>query len=153
MTAAPAFQQPEPGLDLPELSVRPGEVQLFRFSAVSWNAHRIHYDRDYARQEGYERPLVHSQLHGCLLSRVVTGWLGPRGRMIRIAWQNRAPAFAGDLLLVRARVREVHQDGSETRVELDLESRNAAGTVLVQGTACAVLEGNHSMHSPPGQTP
>lgn len=132
---------PEPGFELPELALRPSEVQLFRFSAVSWNAHRIHYDRDYARTEGYERPLVHSQLHGCFIARAVTGWLGARGRLAKVAWQNRSPAFSGDLLVVRARVRMVRQEGGARWVDFDVESRNEAGAVLVNGTVTARIHG------------
>jgi 3-methylfumaryl-CoA hydratase len=38
----------------------PGPVDLFRFSAVTFNAHRIHYDQRYAREvEGYPDLVVH----------------------------------------------------------------------------------------------
>jgi 3-methylfumaryl-CoA hydratase len=41
--------------------IRPGALQLFRFSAVTWNSHRIHYDQEYAREvEGYPNLLIHS---------------------------------------------------------------------------------------------
>lgn len=40
-------------------SVKPGSVQLFQFSAVTFNSHRIHYDQQYAREsEGYPNLLV-----------------------------------------------------------------------------------------------
>lgn len=39
----------------------PGPVDLFRFSAVTFNAHRIHYDRSYATGvEGYPDLVVHA---------------------------------------------------------------------------------------------
>lgn len=38
----------------------PGPVDLFRFSAVTFNSHRIHYDQHYARSgEGYPDLVVH----------------------------------------------------------------------------------------------
>lgn len=41
---------------------------LFRYSAVTFNAHRIHYDQDYARSvEGYRLPVVHGPLTATLL--------------------------------------------------------------------------------------
>ncbi|MCU0627467.1 MAG: hypothetical protein MUF21_13420 [Gemmatimonadaceae bacterium] len=41
---------------------------LFRFSALTFNAHRIHYDRDYARDvEGYPALVVHGPLTAMLL--------------------------------------------------------------------------------------
>lgn len=39
---------------------KPGPVQLFRFSAVTYNSHRIHYDLPYATgEEGYPGLVVH----------------------------------------------------------------------------------------------
>lgn len=48
-------------------SVKPDPVQLFRFSALTFNGHRIHYDRDYAREEGYPGLIVHGPLIAVLL--------------------------------------------------------------------------------------
>jgi 3-methylfumaryl-CoA hydratase len=49
-------------------TVEPDPVLLFRFSALTYNAHRIHYDRDYAtRQEFYPGLVVHAPLLVMLL--------------------------------------------------------------------------------------
>lgn len=46
----------------------PTAVLLFRFSALTYNAHRIHYDRDYATKvEGYPGLVVHGPLLATLL--------------------------------------------------------------------------------------
>ena len=51
-----------------ELLVIPDPVLLFRFSALTFNAHRIHYDRDYARDvEGYAGLVVHGPLLATML--------------------------------------------------------------------------------------
>lgn len=44
--------------------VKPDPVLLFRYSALTYNGHRIHYDRDYAVQEEFYPALV---VHGPLL--------------------------------------------------------------------------------------
>jgi 3-methylfumaryl-CoA hydratase len=41
---------------------------LFRFSALTYNAHRIHYDRDYCRTEGYPGLVVHGPLQALLMA-------------------------------------------------------------------------------------
>lgn len=44
-------------------------VTLFRYSALTFNGHRIHYDRDYCREvEGYPDLVVHGPLIGTLLA-------------------------------------------------------------------------------------
>jgi 3-methylfumaryl-CoA hydratase len=49
-------------------SISPAPVLLFRYSALTYNAHRIHYDRDYARDvEGYAGLVVHGPLIATLL--------------------------------------------------------------------------------------
>jgi 3-methylfumaryl-CoA hydratase len=48
--------------------VCPDPVLLFRFSALTFNAHRIHYDRPYAmNEEGYPGLVVHGPLTAILL--------------------------------------------------------------------------------------
>ena len=49
-------------------SVHPDAVLLFRYSALTFNAHRIHIDREYAMQEeGYPGLVVHGPLTATLL--------------------------------------------------------------------------------------
>lgn len=133
------FEDVAVGDVLPELRRRPGPVTLFRFSAVSWNAHRIHYDAAFAAGEGHGGTLVHSQLHGCYLAQAVTDWMGPRGRLVRFAWQNRAAATRGTELVVRATVCKVYELAGIGHVDLELEERAAAGTLCAPATATVTL--------------
>jgi len=49
-------------------TISPDPVLLFRFSAVTFNSHRVHYDRDYAvGREGYPGLVVHGPLIAMLL--------------------------------------------------------------------------------------
>lgn len=60
----------EPAPDDPQWSreIRPDPALLFRFSALTFNAHRIHYDRRYATEaEGYGGLVVHGPLLATLL--------------------------------------------------------------------------------------
>ncbi len=49
---------------------------LFRYSALIFNAHRIHYDRDWCRTEGYSGLVVHGPLQAALLLHFATSLLG-----------------------------------------------------------------------------
>lgn len=54
---------------------------LFRYSALTFNGHRIHYDLDYARAvEGYDGLVVHGPLLAQLLMLYATELLGPLAR-------------------------------------------------------------------------
>lgn len=59
--------------------VRPTEVMLFRYSALTFNGHRIHYDVDWCRDvEGYPGLVVHGPLIATLLADLVVGHTGRR---------------------------------------------------------------------------
>ncbi|WP_181778981.1 FAS1-like dehydratase domain-containing protein [Pseudonocardia pini] len=124
---------------IPPLVVTPGEVQLFRFSAATWNSHRIHYDEGYARSEGYPGVLVQSHLHGSLLSQTVLNWAGPHGRLRRFRWQNRAIAVPGDTLTCTGTVTAVGVEGEALVVEIELEGRKQDGTLCAPGAATVEL--------------
>ena len=65
---APTRAQGEAPLSDHKRTIVPGPLLLFRFSALTFNAHRIHYDRDYARHiEGYPGLVVHGPLVAMLL--------------------------------------------------------------------------------------
>ncbi len=48
--------------------IAPTSMLLFRYSALTFNSHRIHYDETYAKQEeGYPAPVVHGPLIATLM--------------------------------------------------------------------------------------
>jgi acyl dehydratase len=57
---------------LPRLHHTVTAFQLFRYSAVTWNPHRIHFDESYAHQEGHGGLALHSHLRAALALRCVT---------------------------------------------------------------------------------
>ncbi|PYU21348.1 MAG: acyl-CoA dehydrogenase [Acidobacteria bacterium] len=64
---APPPQRPPSGAAWTR-EIRPEETLLFRYSALTFNGHRIHYDRRYATQvEGYPGLVVHGPLIATLL--------------------------------------------------------------------------------------
>ena len=95
----PADAQPpaEPGPDAIRLTWAADPTLLFRFSALTYNAHRIHYDRDYARDvEGYPGLLVHGPLQAILMAECVRALAPARGfRRERFAYRFVAPHFDG----------------------------------------------------------
>lgn len=80
--ADPSAAKPVPPVAPPETpnaeSVRFTTTQLFRYSALTFNGHRIHYDRDYARQaESYPGLVVHGPLLAQLLMLKAAHDMGP----------------------------------------------------------------------------
>ena len=72
-----------------------GPVMLFRYSALTFNGHRIHYDRPYATEvEGYPDLVVHGPLVATLLIDLVAREL-PDATIRRFTFKAVRPAFAG----------------------------------------------------------
>ena len=64
---------------IPELTVCPDYVQVFMFSAITWNRHHIHYSKDAALSEGLPDVVVQRALIGNFLARLITNWVGDSG--------------------------------------------------------------------------
>ena len=73
--------------------VTPDPVLLFRYSALTFNSHRIHYDRAWAMDvEGYPGLVVHGPLTTTLLVDFARD-SNPGRRLVGYATQARAPLF------------------------------------------------------------
>ncbi|MEV6541979.1 acyl dehydratase [Streptomyces sp. NPDC051665] len=120
------------------VELTPDAISPLRFGAVTRNAHPIHYDSEFARSEGLAGPVVMAQLHGCLFHRAAAEFAGVGGQVREVGWRNRAPACAGDRLVVTGTVRSVDAVGGE--ITLDLVERCGSGEVACcRGRAVVVL--------------
>lgn len=93
---------------------RPDEIALFRYSALTFNAHRIHYDVPYATGvEGYPGLVVQGPL---LATFIVDGFLRehPGASITSFEFSARAPVFVNELLHVVGR----HNDDGTERLAL-----------------------------------
>lgn len=121
---------PDPAADWPEgpvWQVTPDPVLLFRYSAMTFNGHRIHYDAPYATGvEGYDGLVVHGPLQATWALNLATTVLG--GLPGRFRYRGLSPLICGQAVRVEAR---------KTAEGLALRVRNAAGVVTMQAMASA----------------
>ncbi|KAL2259167.1 hypothetical protein VTK26DRAFT_7253 [Humicola hyalothermophila] len=108
-------------------TLRPDATLLFHFSALTYNAHRIHLDPDYAvNREGYKGLLVHGPLTLVLMFSALRAALfkstegalapdavGPKPYVKSINYRNLAPLYVDEdlrICLRRARTRDAEVD-------------------------------------------
>ena len=127
------------GTEIPPLEKRPTTVTLFRYSAITWNPHRIHYDKEYAATEGHPDVLVHGHLHGAYLVQMLMDWIGPQGVLKKFGWSNRRPGFAGDTLTCRGRVTRAYEENGEQLFDCEIWEENQRGEVCAPGNATVSL--------------
>ncbi|GAB5374595.1 MAG: MaoC family dehydratase N-terminal domain-containing protein [Acuticoccus sp.] len=89
--AAGRGEPADPGLW--QRTLTPDPVLLFRFSALTFNGHRIHYDAPYVRQvEGYPGLIVHGPLVATLLLDLVRRER-PEARVAAFSFRALSPFF------------------------------------------------------------
>lgn len=108
-------------------SIVPDEVLLFRYSALTFNGHRIHYDRRYVTEvEGYPGLVVHGPLIATLLLDLLRRSL-PQASVARFRFRAVSPLL--DLAPFT-----VCGKPEDSRV-LRLWARNAAGGLAMEASA------------------
>jgi 3-methylfumaryl-CoA hydratase len=95
--AQPGQSTPEPPAAPPDAAwrrtIEPDDVLLFRYSALTFNGHRIHYDRRYATEvEGYPGLIVHGPLQATLLLDLLRRNL-PGAQVSRFEFRAVSPLF------------------------------------------------------------
>jgi 3-methylfumaryl-CoA hydratase len=113
--AAPSpLPEPEAGADKPPaggLAWTPGTVNLFRFSAVTFNGHRIHYDLSYATGvEGYPSLIVHGPFIAAKLAELAA----QNGALSTFEFRAQAPCFVDQTIRL-----EPMQDGEFQAIRCD----------------------------------
>lgn len=119
-----------------EWAIEVSPTLLFRFSALTYNAHRIHYDRDYARQvEGYPGLLTHGPLQAIAMAEAArtVGYPGdPGGERLHFEYRLTAPLFDHQGLIVGA----TSEEGSLATAVRDVHGRRTAtGTLRASAAA------------------
>ncbi|MBV9561828.1 MAG: MaoC family dehydratase N-terminal domain-containing protein [Bradyrhizobium sp.] len=126
----PAAAPPKPAPPPPAARHRETHVAdpvlLFRYSALTFNGHRIHYDRDYVTKvEGYPGLIFHGPLQAALiveLAAKLRGGTVPKS----FAYRGVQPLFEGSEFSVNA------NDNGET---MELWTANAQDQPTMKGTA------------------
>jgi 3-methylfumaryl-CoA hydratase len=85
--------KPAPSTSTWERKWMPDDVLLFRYSALTFNGHRIHYDRRYATEvEGYPGLIVHGPLIATLLLDLLRQHV-PEAEVLRYEFRAMRPLF------------------------------------------------------------
>lgn len=128
-TPAPALAPADPAWCQ---EIVPDEALLFRYSALTFNAHRIHYDYPYAtQQEGYSGLVVHGPLIATLLLEHLRARLAqsaPGKRIVHFAFRALSPLVHTDRFAVCA-------EPAEQLGEFHLWARRSDGALCMQATA------------------
>jgi 3-methylfumaryl-CoA hydratase len=83
----------------------PTSTMLFRYSALTFNGHRIHYDVDYCRNtEGYKNLVIHGPLNATMLAGFAEEVSG--AKLGTFSYQALSPAILGSTITLHATMQE-----------------------------------------------
>jgi 3-methylfumaryl-CoA hydratase len=113
-----------------EKSTKPDSILLFRFSALTFNAHRIHYDQDYARNvEGYPNVMVHGPL--LLLLALEAFRSTYDGKVLEdVEYELRGPVYLGEQIKISGKT----SDNYQTELRITGHDNNIALKAKVKWT-------------------
>ena len=92
-----------------------------------------------ARSIGLRAAIVPGSMSFSVISRLVSDWMGPEGRLHAIDVSYRRPVQQGDHLKLLALVTDASEEAEGPRVKLDVYLENERGERPLQGTAIVEL--------------
>jgi 3-methylfumaryl-CoA hydratase len=108
----------------PLATIKTDPVLLFRYSALTFNGHRIHYDHPYATGvEGYDGLVVHGPLIATLLADLARREIG---QFVSFRFKGQSPLICGEKLDLFA---------SQSAAALELEARAGDGRLVMTARA------------------
>ena len=129
---------------IPELVVCPDHVQVFMFSAITWNRHRIHYSKDAAVGEGLPDIVVQRGLIGNFLARLITNWIGNSAELRKLAWKVTRGALPGKDIVCRGQIKERIDSEDEKYLICNVTASNENDELIASGEATVVFNVNRT---------
>jgi 3-methylfumaryl-CoA hydratase len=114
-------------------------VTLFLFGVAYFTAHRIHYDVEYSRSEGFDDVLVTANLLSAYSANLIEQWARHPGALRSLEERNLAPASAGDTVVLTGTVVDLEPTPTGGTVLCNLRVDNDRGLALVTGQASIAL--------------
>ncbi len=128
-------------MPLPELEIVPDHMQIFMFSAITWNRHHVHYSKDAAVAEGLPDVVVQRALLGDFLARAVGDWAGDEADLRELSWKVRSSATPNASLRCQGEVTAVQVSDGATFADCDLRIVRDDDELVASGSARVELVG------------
>ncbi|MFC1633555.1 hypothetical protein ACFL5Z_01825 [Planctomycetota bacterium] len=129
---------------IPELIVCPDHKQVFMFSAITWNRHHIHYNKDAAISEGLSDIVVQRALIGNYFARLITNWIGDGAELRRLAWKVTRSALVDKDIICRGKIKERIDSQDEKYLICKVTASNKNDELIASGDAMVVFTVNHT---------
>lgn len=133
------FDDVQEGTELPTLRKDPTTQQLVMYAGASGDYYQIHYDLEFAKNNGLPNVILHGALKNAFLGQVVTDWIGEWGTLKKLSVQYRGMDIPGTPAYVKGVVKKKYVQDGENVVECEIWLENHEGEHTTPGYAVATL--------------
>ena len=133
------FEDVEEGTELPTLRKDPTTQQLVMYAGASGDYYQIHYDKDYAKNNGLPDVILHGALKNAYLGQLMTDWIGQQGSLKKLAVQYRGMDVPGTPMFAKGTVSKKCEQDGEHIVECDIRLEKEDGQTTTPGHAIVAL--------------
>ena len=108
------FEDVQEGTEVTTLRKDPTTQQLVKYAGASGDYYQIHYDQNYAKNNGLPDVILHGALKGAWLGQLMTDWIGEEGTLEVADYAVSRDGCAGDADVRQGRgYEEVHRGRRE----------------------------------------
>ena len=114
--------------------------QLVMYSGASGDYNPLHTDEVYTTQvAGYPSVFAHGMLSMGLTGKMLTNYVGD-GRLTKFGVRFANQVWPGDTLTAAATITRLYEEKTRNLVDMEVETTNQNGTVVVKGYATASID-------------
>jgi acyl dehydratase len=113
--------------------------QLVKYAGASGDFYQIHYDKDFALDNGLPGQIIHGALKSAWLGQLLSEWIGEEGSIKSYGCSYRGMDVPDEDLVCTGTVTKKYVEGDEHLVACDIWVENSKGDKTTPGTAVVAL--------------
>ena len=144
------YEDVEIGTAITSLSKVATTQMLVRWAGAIGDYNPLHYDKEFARSQDIEEPIVHGSLKKAWLIQMMSDWIGEGGELRRFSCQYRGVDYPrkmktifepenGDTWWCKGIVTGKYEEEEKLYVECQIWVENGDGEKTTQGSALVLL--------------
>ena len=127
------FEDINEGMEIPTIKKNPTTQQLVKYAGASGDFYQIHYDMEYAKNNGLPGVKLHGALKNAFLGQLITDWIGTSGKLKMLEVQYKGMDLPGTPVYAKGIVSKII-DENNINCDLWLETENGDKTTIGKAT-------------------
>ncbi len=133
------FEEVEVGTEIPSVVSKVSLLNLMKYAAATWNFFLVHIDKEFAKKQGFKDVNIAAPYFGASLAKMITEWMGNRGRLKKLSYRITVMCFAGDTLICKGKVIKKYREAGYNLVDCDIWVENQDGAKVAPASATMSL--------------